>query len=332
MAIRKRSGKWYFRGSVPSRQPTGEIVKVRVERCLGTQSRTDALKRAADIERYFWKLAHEPPKPPGPTFAQAALTYIETRQKSDRFITKLIEHFGDTPLNEITQEKAVEAASKLYPGWNGSSLNRAVWTPLSAILRMSGIYYAGLQRPSGGQRGLNIPPDEWFNPVLGNSPPRLAALICFLTLTGRRVGEALALTEKDVNPDGTISISRTKTGVPVVVRLPNMCRDLLSGSMGLHTNSKRLFGYASLQAASVALRRTCERAGIPYYSFHKLGRHAFASRLLRKGYSTKFIAQAGGWQSMKSMSRYLHLEQSEVSAEVEALGQEWAKDRKIGSK
>jgi len=248
-------------------------------------------------------------------------------------VTALIAHFKDTPLDEIDQAKATEAASKLYPGWKGSSLNRAIYTPLSAI----GV--RGLKRPQDSHRGtISIPDEQWFDSVLSHGPPKLAALIVFLTLTGRRVGEAIALTEKDVDEDNRVHIGRTKTGVPVVVVLPDLCKSLLNDSRafyrrkGVGQPSKRLFGYASLQSASVALRRTCERAGVPYYSFHKLGRHAFASRGLKAGKSLKWIKEAGGWKSMQSMFRYLHLEQSEVARDAEALGQEWAKARNLGEK
>jgi integrase len=142
-----------------------------------------------------------------------------------------------------------------------------------------------------------------------------------------RVGEALALTEKDIDADGYAHIGRTKTDTSVRVRLPDLCRDLLRDAP--RTNSNRLFGYAFLQAASVALRRTCERAGVPYFSFHKCGRHYFASWHLRRGKSTKWVQIAGGWKSAKSMDRYLHLEHSEVMDALIEDQAEWSRKRKI---
>jgi hypothetical protein len=83
-AIRKRGKFYYFRGTIPARQADGTIVRIRHEESLKTVSRSDATKRAADIERHYWNTAYNPPKPPRLTFAQAALTYIETKQKSDK--------------------------------------------------------------------------------------------------------------------------------------------------------------------------------------------------------------------------------------------------------
>jgi integrase len=327
LTVRKRGRFWFARGTVPSLQASGKIVNVRVERSLRAESRKDAIAKAADIDRYYWELAYRPKPKCGPTFAEAAKTYILTKGRSDRFLTKLIEHFKDTPIDQIDQRAATDASSKLYPGWKASSLSRAVYTPLCAI----GV--RGLKRPSCATAPLGIPDERWFDSVIRHAPPKLAALIIFLTLTGRRVGEALALTEKDIDENGCAHICRTKTGTAVLVRVPDLCRAMLADAdtyysrRGVGQPSKRLFGYASLQSASVALRRTCERAGVPYYSFLKVGRHSFATRGLKAGKSIKWLQIAGGWKSHKSLDRYLHLEQSEVARDVEELGAEWSRGR-----
>lgn len=329
--IRQRGKKFYFRGTIPARQADGTIRRVRHEEVLQALSRARAEKEAADLARYYWDQAYGPPKRNTVSFAKAALVYIETKGKSDRFIDRLVEHFKDTPLDEIDQAKAVEACQRLYKGWSNASLTRSVFTPLSAI----GV--RGLQRPKVDLRQVRIPTEDWFDRVIAASPPRLGALIIFLTLTGRRVGEAIALTEKDVDygtSPPTVTIGRTKTGVSVVVAMPALCLDLLADrdhyycAKGVGQPSQRLFGYASLQAAHVALRRTCERAKIPFYGFHALGRHSFATRCLKAGWSLKEVAEAGGWAGIGVVaSRYLHLEQQDVQRRVEELGAEWSKRR-----
>src|SRR6187551_294752 len=157
LAVRKRGKFFYARGTVPSLQASGKIVNVRVERSLRAESRKDAIAKAADLDRYYWELAYRPKPKCGPTFAEAAKTYILTKGRSDRFLTKLIEHFKDTPIDQIDQQAATEAASKLYPGWKSSSLNRAVYTPLSAI----GV--KGLHRPKSESGSISVPDEEWFN-------------------------------------------------------------------------------------------------------------------------------------------------------------------------
>jgi integrase len=328
--LRKRGAVWHCRGTVPSRQADGKIRRVRIEQSTYAESKVRAQKVAADLERYYHDLAYGNIKERGPTFAEAAITYIQTRGKSDRFITKLIKFFGETPIADIDQAAAAGAAHQLYPSLSPATHNRAVFTPLSAILRMAG-GDGHFRRPHIGDGAVAIPDDAWFEAVLPHCPPKLAALVLFLTLTGRRVGEVLALTENDIDDQGRAHIHRTKTGVPVMVAVPELCMALLRDADGYYRRkgtgqpSKRLFGYARLPAAHKALHRVCDRAGLPFYGFHAIGRHSFATRTLKSGKSIKWVKEAGGWKSLRSLERYLHLEQSEVQREREILGQEWGK-------
>jgi integrase len=327
LAIRKRGKFYHARGSVPARQADGKIGRVRIEESTRTQSLTRARKIAADIERHYHELAYNPQRKRGPTFAEAAITYIQTRGRSDRFVTKLIKFFGETALADIDQETAANAAHTLYPNGSPATHNRAVYTPLAAIGA------TGLRRPSGhdARGSLEIPSDSWFAAVLPSCPPRLGALLVFLTLTGRRVGEALALKAKDVDYERrTVLIARTKTGEPVVAPLPDLVVDYLRAAevhryVGNRPNG-RLFGYSRLTSAHVALTRVCKLAQVPRYGFHAIGRHSFATRGLKAGKSLKWVQQAGGWKTIKMVAdRYSHLEQSEIHQDIRDMGQAWGK-------
>jgi integrase len=333
LTLRKRGRYWHARGSVPARQADGKIGRVRIEESTHVESRVRARKIAADIERYYHELAYYPERKRGPTFAEAAITYIQTRGRSDRFVTKLIKHFGETPISEIDQAKAVEAAQELYPGCSQATISRAVWTPLCAI----GV--RGLQRPSAERTGINIPSDDWFAKfLLADPPPKLAALVLFITLTGRRVGEALALTEKDIDYGrGEVTIERSKTGVPMVVPVPAIVIDFLGRAGGYrYTGNRpngRLFGYSRLTSAHVALTRVCKLAGVPRYGFHAIGRHSFATRGLKAGKSLKWVQQAGGWKTIKMVAdRYSHLEQSEIHQDILDMGAKWGQRFEKGGK
>jgi integrase len=334
LTLRKRGRYWHARGSVPARQADGKIGRVRIEESTHVESRVRARKIAADIERYYHELAYYPERKRGPTFAEAAITYIQTRGRSDRFVTKLIKHFGETPISEIDQAKAVEAAQELYPGASLATHNRAVYTPLLAIGA------TGLRRPGQNARSrpVEIPSDAWFAAVLPSCPPRLGALLVFLTLTGRRVGEAIALTEADVDYErGTVLIERTKTGVPVVAPLPDIVRSFLLAANGhRYTGNRpngRLFGYSRLTSAHVALTRVCKLARVPRYGFHAIGRHSFATRALKAGKSLKWTQQAGGWKTIKMVAdRYSHLEQSEIHQDILDMGAKWGQRFEKGGK
>jgi integrase len=69
-------------------------------------------------------------------------------------------------------------------------------------------------------------------------------------------------------------------------------------------------------------------AGVEWYGSHALGRHSFATRLLKNGYSTKFVAQAGGWASTRMVDMvYGHLEHDPVQDEALKVGEDWLNGR-----
>lgn len=319
-SLRKKKGSpyWYFRGTIPSRQADGSIVRVRHEESLGTESKTKARKLADERWDYYHALAYGKIADSGPTFAQAAITYLQTRGKPDRFLDRLVQHFGETPIKQIDQAAVADAAHRLYPGACASTHNRAVFAPIITVLRLAG-RRVDFQRPRIDRKAVATPPEGWFDTLLPHCPPRLRGLLVFLTLTGRRITEALEAID---NGDGTCTIGRTKTGQPVVLAIPAHVRSLVGGGK----QGERLFPYGDRHNVYRELRKACNRAGVPYYGTHALGRHAFATRLLKAGYSLKFVQEAGGWATIKMPAmHYAHLEKSEVQAEVLKVGQEWGK-------
>jgi site-specific recombinase XerD len=59
------------------------------------------------------------------------------------------------------------------------------------------------------------------------------------------------------------------------------------------------------------LKRAAKRAKLKYLSPHKIGRHAFAARMLSQGYNLKTVKEAGGWASLSVVNdNYGHFEQS----------------------
>jgi integrase len=220
---------------------------------------------------------------------------------------------------------AVAAAHELYPNGSAATHVRAVFAPLTTVLRLSG-QRPDFKLPRIERKPPRVPTEEWFDAVLPHCDNQLAALLCFITLTGRRISEALQATD---NGDGTATIGRAKDGKHVLVSVPDLCRDLL----GAGVRGERLFTYGDRHNVYRALRPVCKRAGVPYYGTHSLGRHAFATRLLKEGWSVKHVAVAGGWSSPKLvLERYGHIEQSEVQDDVRAVGQQWGSKRKIGIK
>jgi integrase len=345
LTIRKQAGSpfWFARGTVPARQPDGTIQNVRIERSTRCKSKRAAAQVAEDFARYYYELAHHPKPTPTKTFAGAALTYIQSHGgESDRFITKLIEHFGETPIDEIDQAAVAKAASELYPNGSASTHVRAVFAPTTTILRLSGVN-PNFKRPRIQKAPVIVPPEDWFDAVLPHCPPKLAALLITLTLRGRRVTELLDLREDAIDYEtGVAVIRRTKTGDPIQVTIPEAALELLKqerpkGFTGRYSRS--VFGYVSRSNVYRALAQACERAGIlvtdkngkkigGYYGSHAIGRHAFASRLLAGGKSVKFVAEAGRWKSPRLvLDTYGHLEHQDVDKAVDEVGYRWGSER-----
>jgi integrase len=324
LAIRKRGKFYHARGTVPMRQADGSIARVRIEESTYETSRVRALRAAQTLADYYHEQAYRP-KSPTITFSDAALTYVKTRGKPDRFLPKLVGYFAETPISEINQTLAVAAAHRLYPGASAATHVRAVFAPLTTVLRLSGVR-PDFKLPRIERKLPRVPPEEWFDTVLPRCDNQLAALLIFITLTGRRITEALQAID---NGDGTATIGRAKNGKPVTIFVPDFCRDLLGpGAAGL-----RLFSYGDRHNVYRALRPVCKRAGVPYYGTHSLGRHAFTTRLLKEGWSVKHVAVAGGWATPRMvLERYGHVEHSEVQEDVRRVGQEWGKRREKGRK
>ncbi len=69
------------------------------------------------------------------------------------------------------------------------------------------------------------------------------------------------------------------------------------------------------------VREACQAAGLDYYAPHEFGRHAFATRMLRAGYSLQYVKDAGGWKTIEVLSKlYGHLERKEWTAGVHSVG------------
>lgn len=320
LKLRLRKGVWHARGTVHVRDRSGRLTTRRIERSTRTGSIKAARRIAGQIEAEYQESVLG-----GTTFAEAALTYMQTTGQT-RFIGPLLDYFGTMPLSGINQDSVLQACKAIYPDRTPQTWNRQVFTPVASILRLASksghCPMPGLTRPEGhnAKPPLKVPDDAWFDSVLPHCPPNLAGLVMFLTLTGHRIGEALQVMEPEC------TIEQTKGGEPMKVTVPALVLDV----MGEWVPG---FGFSHRSNVSKALRKACKEAGAPYYRPHQLGRHAFATRLLKAGKSLQFVKVAGRWKTIKMVSeRYGHLEQSEVDSEVKELGQVWGKQREMSRK
>lgn len=306
----------------PARSPNwiviGTVAGVRVFESSGTSDRGQAeayrIKRERDIYETT-KLGKVQPA----TFAEAVITYINKGKRS-KYLTRLLDHFRETPLPEIGQVAIDEAARVLYPKAKASTLNRQVYGPMVAVLRsaakagMPGAIVPMIERRTETRPRITPADDAHLSKLMPHLSDGLAKLIWLMTCTGLRTGEALRVREADCR-DGFIHVGRTKNGDPRMVPIPDGWEYPKGG-----------WGYTTSQGVGAALRRAHKAAGLPYRDGHELGRHAFAARFLKAGGSIKALKEAGGWRKLAVVDQsYGHLELTGVHDFMRDLSQKFAK-------
>jgi integrase len=312
----KRSPYWYVRGTV-----AGE----RIFESTGTGERGQAEAYRIKRERETWQrreLGIDARQPV--SFAEAAIAYMEhTRQT--RFMTPLIEYFKEKPLNEIGQTEFDAAAKALYPNVSPATYVRYVYTPLLAIINhavaaeLAGAKPVKIKRPSIARRPVDWATDEYIEALLPHCHAKLAALVQFMTETAVRVGEAIRLLPDDfTRSPGWAHVGKTKSGKPRMVPLSPSMQSAIVEIMPSKP-FQQVFGYTVRWSVNNALRRAARRAGVKYLSPHKIGRHAFAARLLAQGHTLKTVKEAGGWASLAVVDQnYGHLERSHAHEAMRA--------------
>jgi len=321
---------YYYRGKVPVRLATGEVVYREVERSTRAGTLAEARKKAREIEAEYHERAGRPVPEGGElTFADAATSYMKSGGER-RFLAPILARIGELSLTEIAQDVVQQVADELVPGGNPSTVNRHVFTPILAVLnyghRVGMCPPPALIRPKGhdSRKPLQLPDDGWFKAVLPHLSPKIRACVLLITLHGLRISEAIERTPEDVDTRRwRLNVPDTKTGEPAEI---DLSRPVIEAIKAIPDWKRQTWLFGTRHRSNVyrAIRAACEKAGVPYYSTHPIGRHSFSTRLLRDGKSLKGLMEAGRWKTAKMpMQRYGHLESSEVSRDVKDLADRW---------
>jgi integrase len=301
---RRKNPSWVVRGT---------HLGVRVDRSTRTGKREIAQKILRqferDIERGVFVQAGEP------TFADAALAYMKDGGERT-YIDRLLEVFGGTPLSRIDQAAIDAAAIELYPGGTPSNRNRAVYTPVSAVLRHAGITLS-LRRPRGAHKARRT---SWLWPeqveTIVKEATELDAgfgtLLTLLYTTGMRLGEALALCWKNVRLEQTYAyLPVTKNRQSRSVFLPKVTvaalrayqregRMLPGGRVFRFTKCGRLYDLLRASAAATEIE-------LPKGTSFHLFRHTWATHMrMYAGADEQGLIATGAWKDPVSVKRYMH--------------------------
>lgn len=296
-----------------------------LNKSTGTSDRKEAQRFLTQWKEDARKEALTGGKKVKQTFASASIAYMQADHPT-RFLARLIEHFGETPLSEIGQTEIDAAGVALYPNAKPATRNRQVYSPVSAILRHAGVTIP-LRRPRGalGERRLDwLKPKEAFRllKAADETHPTLGLLATFLLYTGARLSEALRLKWENVDfSRATAHVGVTKNGLPisfhcppqVLGRLEAIPRDRRNGRVFRLTKSGRLYDLLS---------DACRDAGIllPKRSAFHILRHTHATwRRLYTGADTSALTATGLWKSRNAAARYEHIDSTEEARKSDLL-------------
>lgn len=313
LKLKTKSGWYHVHGTSPNGQ--------RIRKALKTRDRKLAEEAKAALETKIFR-NHIYGKNVSMTFDECALEYVKTGHEK-RFILKLAAYFQGRPLDTITGGEIIDAGSKIYPKVKNSTVNRQVITPAQAIINFGhergwcrAIKVNRLFVPKSHSKAVNL---KYILALLDECNPYLAALVIFLNQTGRRLGEAISISDAMVDyKKREIYLPKTKNGEGAVVIITSHLAAVLKE---LPARNGKVFGYNSRSAVRHALLRATKRAGIEYLSTHQIGRHSFATTLAKLGWHPKKVATAGGWKSTAMVTEiYTHLENEAEDASNEMAG------------
>ena len=239
------------------------------------------------------------------TFPECVAEYINDG-KDGRFTAPLIRHFRKWKVKDITGPEIRKAAKILYPGASAATWNRQVITPMRAIINhvaeAKRLPKISVKRFKEEKKRRPAGSSDWLKAFckaakkLGMS--ETAAIARFMFETATRVSEACRLTWDDVNLQlGIAFLTKTKTEPRKVFLTRAMVIDLAN----IRSRHETLvFAAANRSTVKKRIDKVIKEAGLVRLTSHELGRHGFATEMIRRnGVDVATTADHGGWKSRR---------------------------------
>jgi integrase len=328
-------------GKSPNWTIRGTYLGSCVDESTGTPSETIAKQilaaRKREIERGRTAKPVDKEPPAGPTFVEAAVSYMETggdgqylgswNDQTEKWEGGLIPHFGDKLIDDIDQQEIDRAAVALYPTASAATRNRHVYTPISAVLKHAGRDFK-IKRPKGWRGKARVDwlqPDQAFR-MLAKAEAidcEFGALLTFLLYTGCRLNEALGLTcDRLIIGEAFAYLPQTKNDDPRGVHLPPVVvASMANHPRGLDRGKQKVFRFRKCGRLYTLMGKVKEATGpdVSFATFHTFC-HTWATWMRRYGgLDTRGLVGTGRWRDQKSASRYEHVVASEESKRADLL-------------
>lgn len=272
------------------------------------------------------------------TFNDALLLYTCDMDTADHLVPIAAE-IGAMLVGEITPKLIRDLGPKLYPANCTDSWRRWVVTPARAVINNAHDELGGARCPAIKVRGYGeaarvaqdkkrkkpsrieqIPGSwDWLLKFRQHAKRYHAALALFMFITGRRVGQSVAMHPDDLDLQGArVKVPGAKghddawISIPMemVVELANLPPKTPRGWDRTRRANLRVFGFAGRCSPLKGWQTACKRAGIPYIPPHAAGRHGFGQEhVVRQGTDAQAAASYGAWSDTVLLARtYTHAE------------------------
>jgi integrase len=313
---RGETRRWYIKGTCqytggPVRESTGTDSKEEAERQLASY-----LARARD-ESILGTCNGTA------LFAEAVTEYIG-KHGEGRFVDPLLTRFGTTKLRDIKDNDLTKFGELQYPGAKASTLVRQLYGPMQAIwncaVRAQMVGPRHFAKPKVPKLKAVSVTEAWLLKLLkvGMTTLQQRTTVLFMSFSGCRASEVVNILVRHYDPEaGRVLVANTKNDEPREILLPPFVNEAMKLLELSDDPEAKLFNYASRFSLTRIIKRGCKRAGLKYFSPHKVGRHTFAARFLADGNSLLALQEAGGWKGLGVIERcYKHLERSQVQRAV----------------
>jgi len=265
--------------------------------------------------------------------------------KTSRIKTYITPYFSELPIAEITPLHVRKWQNELMKKDYKPGTFRMIHASLAAILNYAVKYYGLKQNPAtlAGSIGtlkqirqIQFYTLDQFKTFLPHVRKQYQLAFKILFFSGLRLGELLALTIKDFNPEaGTLDINKSYSAELNIIQTPKTTKsnrivtlppfliheiqDYISSRFFEPQPGERLFFWLCKRTLAIENGNAATLAGLPHIRLHDF-RHSHASLLINLNFPPLVISERLGHESVKTtLEIYSHLYPDRAASVAEKL-------------